>query len=350
MKKNKDFSPDIYLEKLYQKKERQFIFKAANLIEWKLWRENLKAKLAEVIGGLPDQVEVDQAVTLLNREVLTDYIRLRISYKVKDYLELPAYLLLPKIKNFNQKAVVIAHGHGNGVREAVGLNARGEKLDQSTCHNDLAVEFAKAGYIVILPELIGFGDRRLRDDYLADPELKKDRTANSCYRISSQLLLLGQTTAKLRLLDLMSAVKYLTENDEFELTEINCVGFSGGAPIAILAALFLPEINAVMVSGYPSFYKDSIMARRHCLDNYLPGILNYAELPDILAAIAPKPLLLQAAVHDQLFPIESAKKAEQIAAKAYKLLHSSNKLDFSLIEGSHAVQAGPAIEFFNKFN
>ena len=92
-------------------------------------------------------------------------------------------------------------------------------------------------------------------------------------------------------------------------SQISVVGFSGGAPAAILAALFENKIKAAAISGYTSYYKESIMSQRHCLDNYLPGILKVAELPTMISATAPKPLLIQASEKDDLFPPDSDKKA-----------------------------------------
>ncbi|TDO93921.1 hypothetical protein DFR79_10573 [Halanaerobium saccharolyticum] len=130
--------------------------------------------------------------------------------------------------------------------------------------------------------------------------------------------------------------------------QISCLGFSGGAPAAILAALFEDNIKAAVISGYTSYYQDSIMARRHCLDNYLPGVLNIAELPTIISAIAPKPLLIQAAEKDHLFPVDSARRAYQEIEKVYRFLNKKNKIALEIIKNAeHSVSAAAAIEFLN---
>jgi len=205
-----DFSPDSYLEKLYQNNKAEFQFTAETKAEWEQWRQRLKEKAAEIIGGLPGDTEIISSgaqeekklrgeITepeVLEKEEFKNYFRIRIAYQVQDYLKIPAYLLVPKLGKNRFPALVIAHGHGNGSRETVGLNASGEELAQATCHNNLALDFVKAGYIVIVPELIGFGDRRLKEDYQNDPELKDNRADNSCYQISSRLLLFAETILK----------------------------------------------------------------------------------------------------------------------------------------------------------
>ena len=366
---NFDFSPNSYLEKLYQNNQPEFKFVAETKAEWKFWREKLKLKIAELIGGLPGKNAVSSntgqgvgnlsvetgAVEILAEKSFKDYKRLRIAYQVKDYLKIPAYLLIPasKQKKTQKKfpAVIIAHGHGNGSRETVGLNGAGENLDSPTCHNNLALDFVRKGYLVIIPELLGFGDRRLKEDYQKDPDLKVNPTANSCYRISSQLLLSGESILKYRLWDLISAVELLEKRKDIFNRQISVVGFSGGAPVAFLAALFENKIKAAAISGYTSYYKESILVQRHCLDNYLPGILNYAELPTMISAIAPKPLLIQTAEKDSLFPLQSAQKAYQEIKKVYRFLNLEEQLKMNILEkAEHSVSAAPIIDFFRSLN
>ncbi|MFW6251915.1 MAG: alpha/beta hydrolase family protein [Halanaerobium sp.] len=199
-----------------------------------------------------------------------------------------------------------------------------------------------------VPEQIGFGDRRLKEDYDSDPELKDNPAANSCYQISSRLLLSGESILKYRLWDIISALRVLEKRDDVLKDQIKIVGFSGGAPAAVLASLFEDRIDEVAISGYTSYYKDSIMARRHCLDNYLPGILKLAELPTIISAIAPRPLLIQAAEADHLFPPESAVLAYQEIKRVYRFLNAEAEIEFNLIQGEHSAEAEPIIKFFDQ--
>ena len=47
----------------------------------------------------------------------------------------------------------------------------------------------------------------------------------------------------------------------------------------------------------------------HCSDNYVPGILKYAEMADVLGLAAPKPLIVVAGRDDRIFPVAGVKKA-----------------------------------------
>lgn len=95
------------------------------------------------------------------------------------------------LKNANGKlpAVVACHGHGYGSKDIVGLDFDGsEKTGDAGYQKNFAVELVKSGFLVIAPELVGFGDRTLEED-----AGKANKGESSCYRISTNLLMLGKT-------------------------------------------------------------------------------------------------------------------------------------------------------------
>ncbi|MEO8604154.1 MAG: acetylxylan esterase, partial [bacterium] len=65
-----------------------------------------------------------------------------------------------------------------------------------------------------------------------------------------------------------------------------------------------PRISVTVLSGAFSSFRSSIMSTIHCDCNYIPGILQYAEMADIAALIAPRPLLIEAGTVDPIFPVE----------------------------------------------
>ena len=48
------------------------------------------------------------------------------------------------------------------------------------------------------------------------------------------------------------------------------------------------------------------MSIAHCIDNYVPGILNWAEMYDVAGLIAPRPLFSEAGEQDTIFPIAAS--------------------------------------------
>ena len=86
--------------------------------------------------------------------------------------------------------------------------------------------------------------------------------------------------------------------------KIGCMGISGGGLVAAFTSILDERIKATVISGYTSTFKGSIMDRRHCLDNYIPGILEYTEMPDLIGLIAPRALFIEAGTADHLFPLD----------------------------------------------
>src|SRR5207249_6489375 len=78
-----------------------------------------------------------------------------------------------------------------------------------------------------------------------------------------------------------------------------------GGLLALLTALYEPEVAAVATRrGLASFL--SVLDDRFLylpLDVIVPGILEAGDLPDIAAAIAPQPVLVQAAVDGRNRPL-----------------------------------------------
>ena len=60
------------------------------------------------------------------------------------------------------------------------------------------------------------------------------------------------------------------------------------------------------------------MSIYHCADNYVPGLLKYAEMADIMGLFAPKPLVIVAGEKDPIFPIAATRKAFRDLKRIYK--------------------------------
>src|SRR4029079_3378382 len=78
-----------------------------------------------------------------------------------------------------------------------------------------------------------------------------------------------------------------------DASRIGCVGISGGGTCTLFSAALEPRIKAAMVSGYLNTFRDSIVSISHCMDNYVPGIMNWAEMYDVAGLIAPRPLVIE---------------------------------------------------------
>ena len=94
------------------------------------------------------------------------------------------------------------------------------------------------------------------------------------------------------------------------------------------------RIKLAIISGYFCTFKVSIFNINHCIDNYIPGILKYAEMYDIAGLIAPRGLFVESATNDPIFPVDATK---------YAINKSKN------IEGQHEFSGKGAFKFAKSF-
>ncbi|ULL18299.1 dienelactone hydrolase [Paenibacillus sp. H1-7] len=326
-----EWNPDEYLRKLYETRSQTLDFKAKTADQWKEWRTELREKFVDALGGFGDMYSKPEA-TVIERVEYDDYIRERIELRTADSLVMPTYLLLPKGRQGKLPVVVGCHGHGYGSKSAVGLLPDGsEANDDPNVHRKFGIALVRRGFAVVIPELIGFGDRKLENEAVVN------RDSNSCFPISVYLMMLGKTTAGIRIQETMAAIGYAAEREELDASRIGIFGLSGGGLVAAFTAALDERIRAAVVSCYTNTFLDSILYRRHCIDNYIPGILRYAEMPDLVGLIAPRPLFIEAGQHDELFPLHGTEKAIARLQQIYGVADAAEGLDYHLFPGGHEI-------------
>ena len=157
---------------------------------------------------------------------------------------------------------------------------------------DFALQAVRQGYAALALEQRCFGER-------ADRRPKNLRHyIGTCQHASLTALLLGRTMAGERVWDVRRAIDALAEFPEVDMTRIACMGNWGGGLISYYAACVDKRIKMVMPSCSICTYRDSIGSIDHCADNYLPGALQWFDMPDLAALIAPRPLLIVAGKSD----------------------------------------------------
>ncbi len=335
-------SVESYLQQQYENIIPEFRFQARNRSDWEKWRKGLRDALVSDLGGFPEKKGTLETTVIEEREY-EEYRQQKITYQMGDSLPVPAYVLIPKKKSGKMPAVLACHGHGRGCNEMLGLNPDGTDNEGDPGYQKkFPVELVKRGFLVVAPEFLGFGERRLKED-------KEKQADNSCYNISTNLLMMGRTMAGSRIYDSICAIDYLESREDVDINRIGCMGISGGGLVSGFTGAIDDRIKATVVSGYTNTFKNSIMSIFHCVDNFIPGILKHAELPDILGLIAPKPLLIESGTDDPIFPIEVTCKSYEQIGEVYHLLESEDKLDHDFFKGVHEISGAKAYDFFGKW-
>ncbi|MBI3961284.1 MAG: acetylxylan esterase [Deinococcus sp.] len=321
-----------YLDRLYRSTPRQLAFSATTAAEAARWRSRLRRKLVQLIGGFPAE-RVPLKPELVETVDGPDYRREKLYLQSEPGVRIPLYVLVPH-HDPPYRAVVALHGHGTwGVLSVLGLANRPEHQKHIERTNyDFAHQLARHGFLVFAPEQRGFGERMEHEPgrRFGDWEF-----TSSCLPASLNALLLGRSMQAMRVWDVKRVLDYIATRPEPITKRIGCVGLSGGATVTVFSAALDQRIAVAVVSGYLNLFRTCIMAMEHCVDNYVPGILHYAEMPDVVGLIAPRPLLVECGTKDAIFPIAGAREAYRQLRRIYRVYGASERLAMDEFEGEH---------------
>ncbi len=338
----KSFDPVAYSRHLYESAPLRLTFRATSRKQAEAWQKKLRAKLIELLGPLPASSPSLHAQTLEVRE-FPDYRREKFLFESSPGLDVLGYLLTPKSAKAPYATMVCVPGHGRGVDDIVGVDDKGaDRTDKSGYQHDFAIQAVESGMAAVAIEPIAFGCRR-------DAITRKKGLGNSaCQPVAGAALLLGQTMIGWRVHDVMRTIDWIETRKELDGARVGCMGISGGGTITLFSAALEPRIKAAMVSGYLNTFRDSIFSLSHCIDNYVPGILNWAEQYDIAGLIAPKPLYAESGERDPIFPIEASRASFAHVKKVYEVLGAGDNAAHETFDDVHTFHGGGGLPFLKR--
>lgn len=247
----------------------------------------------------------------------------RVRYPTPDHDLVPAFLLRPT-RGASRTGVVVLHQHNGqwhlGKSEAAGR--AGDPLQA------LGPALAAAGVQVLAPDALGFEDRRHHASGTEPHDLDKDdHIKEATYR-----LVLGDTLARKTLEDAAHAVTMLASQPGIE--RVGVVGHSFGGHQTLFLAATDPRVAFACASGAAGSFEGR-MANRFGIgfDQVVPGIARRMDFPDLVAWIAPRPLLLVAGEDDR-YALDARDIAEQ-GRHAYRRQDADDELECQVLPGEH---------------
>jgi hypothetical protein len=157
--------------------------------------------------------------------------------------------------------------------------------------------------------------------------------------------LVGQSMIGWRVWDVMRTLDYLATRAELDHARMGCMGISGGGTVTLFSAALDSRIGAAFVSGYLNTFRDSIGSLAHCIDNYVPGILNWAEMSDIAGLIAPRPLFVESGERDNIFPIAASVESFNEVRQIYSVFGALDRTEQEVFPGEHSFWGRRGITF-----
>jgi dienelactone hydrolase len=317
-------------------------FDAKSPAACRAWAGKLRAKLRQITGY--ETMSPAPARPRITESVACDgYVRQRIVIQTEPGIDMPLYALVPEARRRGQRlpAVLCPHGHGSGGKASpAGRRDLGPRFAKAIdqFNYDYGVQFARAGFIAFCPDARGFGERLEPSVAARNPD---DPLVSSCQFINQMALPLGQTVTGMWAFDLHALARYVQTRPDCDPDRIACAGLSGGGLQTLWATALDADhlIKAAVVSGYFYGYRESLLVlHQNCSCNFVPHMYELADMGDLGALIAPRPLLIETGDQDTLngaSNVENVKPQVAIARRAYRVLKADKLLVHDVFPGGH---------------
>lgn len=148
--------------------------------------------------------------------------------------------------------------------------------------------------------------------------------------------------------DALGALDVLAAHPLVDPRRVGLFGHSLGAAVALHTALLggragIPLCAASHVGSYGALYERLLTGHEGAV---LPGILEYADLPDLYGALAPAPLQLQYGTADSYLEPADARAAADTVQEAYQA--AGAEVEVHGLPMGHGTDVGHAADFFTR--
>jgi dienelactone hydrolase len=239
-----------------------------------------------------------------------------VTYEVEPNDPVPAFLLVPDGVNASNAVPAVAVWH-----QHAGQWNKGKSEPAGLGHNPMhhtGVALVKLGYVVLCPDALCFEERQ-------DPAGK---LKNGDYErfVFLQYVIAGKCMAWKNILDMRRAVDYLVSRPEVRSDRVGCYGHSMGATFTWLVGPWEPRLRCLVANcclpTYRGIHREQLL---HCFPNYIPGIFEHGDTPDIAALIAPRPLHMNFGELDHGSPIDEVRRGLEVISRAYQSVHAEDR-------------------------
>jgi dienelactone hydrolase len=266
--------------------------------DWRRARDKTLAGMQLVMGDLPTTTNSPVDVRRLEAEGLTGFTRFRVKYLSEPGDLVPAYLLIPKGLKRRAPAMLCLHQTTRiGKDEPAGIGGIPNLM--------YAKELAERGYICLAPDYPYLGENMFNPYQHGYASCSMKGVVNH-----------------------RRAVDALASFPEVDPQRIGVIGHSLGGHNALFVAAFDQRIKAVVTScGFTSFrkyYGGDLTGWAG--ERYMPRIATHYQkdpakmpfdFPDLLSALAPRPVFINAPLHDANFEVSGVRDCVEEATAVY---------------------------------
>ena len=277
--------------------------------------------LLECLGGpWPEPSPLNAAIVAVTRE--NGYRVEAVEYEAEPGDRVPAILLVPDRASAESPAPAIAVWHQHGGQWHLGKSEAAGLAGDSMYH--VGPTLARDGYVVLCPDALAFEARR--HPFLEGGDYERFEFLR--YVVS------GQCMAWKNILDMRRGIDFLVSRPEVDSERVGCFGHSMGSTHTWLVGPWEPRLKCFVgnccLPTYGAIERKGLL---HCFPNFIPGLRQYGDTPDIAALIAPRPLLLNFGEEDEGSPVEEVREGIETIEKAYRQANASKNF-------LHAIEPG----------
>lgn len=287
-------------------------------------KEVVREKVLRLIGGLPGQRGPlnTKSAGVLDRG---DYRIEKIIFESLPGFYVPANIYVPASGSMPYPAVLMPVGHGDE--------------GKTSAQRQIAIGFAKKGFIAMMYDPLGQGER----SQYYDPDLHGSKVGSSTDEHShanGHTMLIGENVARYRIWDGMRAIDYLFSRKDVDRDRIGCTGCSGGGALTTYISALDERVKVAAPACYITSWQE-LLAGPGPQDGeqVFPRFLSEGlDIADYVELFAPKPWLIASTMQD-FFPLEGARQTYEEAKRIYHLYGAADRIDWFVGPGAHGVPA-----------
>lgn len=292
-------------------------------MDWEKRRQQILKNMQKVMGALPKSPAVELDMKCQEEVITEKFVRKLIDFSVDGKDRVPAYLFIPRNLPDKTAAVLCLHptSRPHGKKIPAGLEGKSDR--------HYAKELAERGYVTLAPDYPNMGgyEYNAYENGYASTTMKGIVNHRRC-------------------VDLLQSLPQVDDK------KIGVIGHSLGGHNSMFLAVFDERIQCTVSNcgfcSFPRYYKGNLAGWSH--DGYMPRIktvygLDPKKMPfdftEVVAAIAPRPFLASAPIHDDNFDVQGVKECISAARPVYQLLNADNKLAANYPDCGHDFPNAP---------
>lgn len=278
----------------------------------------LRAKFVEAIGGFPEKTPLNaKVVGTLKRD---GYRVEKVIYESRPEHHVTANLYVPE-GNGPFPGVLMPLGHSQNGKAA-------EYMQRG------AILLARNGFVALVYDPIGQGERSQLLDNLGNPAIKGSTSEHTMVGVGA--LLVGRGTASYRIWDGIRSLDYLASRPEVNPQKLGCTGCSGGGTLTS----YLMALDDRIAAAAPSCYLTSLerlfatLGPQDAEQNITGQVALGLDHADYVFLRAPKPTIILASTRD-FFDIKGTWDTFREAKRVYTKLGFPERVELIEADNTH---------------